>query len=197
MLLSNLHKYIFTLLLSIMCYYACINSYLTFIYSDNSYHTEEKRRLLEQMETKYDYTSSKLGEPTYEYQHLVRRIRSNTNELWNLVNSELKHLQKSIRSGDKSTEQLKIIDHLLDLGLENKMSLDNDMNEMMRNDNYENWRHKESQDLSDLVQRRLEYLQNPEDCNTAKKLICRLNKVNSILNKLKININLLITGGVM
>lgn len=31
--------------------------------------------------------------------------------------------------------------------------------------------------LSDLIQRRLKYLQNPKDCKTAKKLVCDLNKV--------------------
>lgn len=132
------------------------------------------------MESKYEYTSSKSGEPTYEYQHLVRRIRSNTNELWNLVNSELKRLQRNIRSSDKNSDQLKIIDNLLELGAENQMSLTNDISEMMHNDNYESWRQKESKELSDLVQRRLEYLQNPDDCSTARKLVCRLNKVNNI-----------------
>lgn len=44
-------------------------------------------------------------------------------------------------------------------------------------DGYASWRLKEAAALSDLVQRRLHHLQNPEDCKTAKKLICNLNKV--------------------
>ncbi|XP_026686711.1 alpha-(1,6)-fucosyltransferase-like [Diaphorina citri] len=43
-------------------------------------------------------------------------------------------------------------------------------------DSFDDWRLKESLDLSDLVQRRLEYLQNPPDCRTARKLVCELNK---------------------
>lgn len=55
-------------------------------------------------------------------------------------------------------------------------SLMNDLEFMKVNDGYERWRHIESKKLSDLIQRRLHYLQNPADCSTAKKLICRLNK---------------------
>lgn len=43
-------------------------------------------------------------------------------------------------------------------------------------DGYEAWRKQEVKDLSDLVQKRLNYLQNPSECNKARKLICRLNK---------------------
>jgi glycoprotein 6-alpha-L-fucosyltransferase len=44
-------------------------------------------------------------------------------------------------------------------------------------DGYADWREKEAQDLSDLVQKRLHNLQNPTDCATARKLVCNLNKV--------------------
>lgn len=47
---------------------------------------------------------------------------------------------------------------------------------MTKNDGYENYRHKESKDLSDLIQKRLHFLQNPPDCSVAKKLVCKINK---------------------
>lgn len=47
---------------------------------------------------------------------------------------------------------------------------------MTRNDGYENYRHKEAKDLSDLVQKRFHHLQNPPDCSLAKKLVCKINK---------------------
>lgn len=47
---------------------------------------------------------------------------------------------------------------------------------MKQNDGYEAFRHKEARDLSDLVQKRLHFLQNPPDCSTAKKLVCKINK---------------------
>jgi glycoprotein 6-alpha-L-fucosyltransferase len=47
---------------------------------------------------------------------------------------------------------------------------------MKKNDGYEGFRYKESQALSDLVQRRFHFLQNPSDCSTARKLVCKINK---------------------
>ncbi|XP_053381463.1 alpha-(1,6)-fucosyltransferase-like [Mercenaria mercenaria] len=38
------------------------------------------------------------------------------------------------------------------------------------------WRTKELQRLGDLVQRRLYYLQNPKDCENAKKILCKTRK---------------------
>jgi len=47
---------------------------------------------------------------------------------------------------------------------------------MKGTDGYEAYRHKESKALSDLVQKRLHYLQNPSDCSSARKLVCKINK---------------------
>lgn len=47
---------------------------------------------------------------------------------------------------------------------------------MAKTDGYEYFRHKEAKDLSDLVQKRFHFLQNPPDCSTAKKLVCKINK---------------------
>lgn len=44
-------------------------------------------------------------------------------------------------------------------------------------DGFAEWRQKEFNELPQLVQRRLRYLQNPVDCNTAKKLLCRMQSV--------------------
>lgn len=52
----------------------------------------------------------------------------------------------------------------------------NDFDQMASNDGYEGSRHKESRDLSDLVQKRLHYLQNPPDCSVARKLVCKVRK---------------------
>uniref|UniRef100_A0A671QBR8 Alpha-(1,6)-fucosyltransferase n=1 Tax=Sinocyclocheilus anshuiensis TaxID=1608454 RepID=A0A671QBR8_9TELE len=38
------------------------------------------------------------------------------------------------------------------------------------------WREKEAKELSDLVQNRITYLQNPQDCSKARKLVCNINK---------------------
>jgi glycoprotein 6-alpha-L-fucosyltransferase len=52
-----------------------------------------------------------------------------------------------------------------------------DIDTLSEVDGYAAWREKEAAALSDLVQRRLDYLQNPVDCGSARKLVCNLNKV--------------------
>jgi glycoprotein 6-alpha-L-fucosyltransferase len=47
---------------------------------------------------------------------------------------------------------------------------------MKKSDGYESFRHNEGKALTDLVQKRLYYLQNPPDCSKARKLVCKLNK---------------------
>lgn len=59
---------------------------------------------------------------------------------------------------------------------EHKKSLLIDVDRLTKADGHDEWREKEAKELSDLVQRRFTYLQNPKDCNKAKKLLCNLNK---------------------
>lgn len=99
--------------------------------------------------------------------------------MWNYVNAEMTNLRKTINSLDPKVN--KQIDNMLDMTAEHKRSLLNDMNQMREVDGYESWRHKESAALSDLVQKRLTSLQHPENCQQAPKLVCRLNKVISLI----------------
>ena len=60
-------------------------------------------------------------------------------------------------------------------------SLVKDVSTLSEVDGYSAWRLKEAVELSDLVQRRIKYLQNPPNCSTAKKLLCTLNKARIII----------------
>ena len=51
-----------------------------------------------------------------------------------------------------------------------------DLHHLGELDGLSEWREREAADLSALVQGRLHALQNPPDCNTARKLTCNLNK---------------------
>ena len=51
-----------------------------------------------------------------------------------------------------------------------------DLEKLKESDGHEDWRQTESKELSALVQARLKYLQNPADCDSARKLVCNLNK---------------------
>lgn len=72
------------------------------------------------------------------------------------------------------------VNNILQLGAEHKRSLLSDIDQMRTVDGYEHWRQRESNELSNLVQKRLHYLQNPGDCKTARKLVCKLNKVSAV-----------------
>ncbi|KAK9875849.1 hypothetical protein WA026_009636 [Henosepilachna vigintioctopunctata] len=119
------------------------------------------------------FISSK-EEPNSQYELLRRRISTNTKEFWYFIYSGLSDIQK--KSGSMSSEVVNSINHLITLGGEHKRSLLHDINQLEEVDGYATWRDKESKNLSDTVQMRFEYLQNPPDCTTARKLVCNLNK---------------------
>lgn len=113
--------------------------------------------------------------PTNEYENLRRRVRTNSMEMYNFVSSELTKILK--KSQPYVPEIGQYIDSVMDLLTDHKHSLVTDIDRLRKIDGYEHWRRTEAENLSDLVQRRLTYLQNPSDCSKARKLVCRLNKV--------------------
>lgn len=159
-------------------------------YSDQS-QSQHHKKLIEEIEKKLgqstynfgdangDYSSSS-SEPSLEYEQLRRRIRTNIQELWNFVNSEITSIRGVIvaaAAGDLSKRLVPKIDVMLEATAERKRSLLNDMDRLQLVDGYQSWRKKEADALSDLVQKRLMYLQHPGDCEKGMKLVCRLNKV--------------------
>lgn len=164
------------------------------ISSDKSLPEEERQRLISEIEAKLDQKPSKsFGNPLRrfngmvnevivsngmtplaEYEQLRRRLRSNILEMYNYVGTELTKIWKSHPIVPDLGEY---VDKVMQMTTEHKRSLINDMDHLQKIDGYEQWRRNEADSLSDLVQRRLKHLQNPENCSTARKLICRLNKV--------------------
>ena len=53
----------------------------------------------------------------------------------------------------------------------------NDLDDLSDMEGHDAWRAAESRSLTELVQKRLRWLQNPADCSKARKLVCNLNKV--------------------
>lgn len=158
-------------------------------------HSEDKQRLIDDIELKLhqkpqaaaleqqqnrinshgNYIIDNGMTPTNEYEQLRRRVRSNTHEMWNYMNSELAKIWKKAKPYVPELGQY--IDSVMEVAAEHKRSLVNDIDRLEKIDGYSHWRSTEAENLSGLVQRRLTYLQNPEDCSKARKLVCRLNKV--------------------
>ena len=110
--------------------------------------------------------------PSKEYEVVRRRIERDVNEMKNYISSNLKDIIKH---------------HLLiDIKVKLKLILENvqhreqviikDLKELKEVDGYKSFRKQEAKELSDLVQARLQSLQNPTDCSKAKRLVCDLNK---------------------
>jgi len=108
--------------------------------------------------------------PSKEYENYRRRAFRDTQELWFFARSKLEGLSK-----DKIKLEQKIPEILSEIETREQAVL-SDLELMKENDGHDDWRKQESQDLSDLVQARLRYLQNPPNCDSARKLVCNLNK---------------------
>ncbi|XP_006632780.1 alpha-(1,6)-fucosyltransferase isoform X1 [Lepisosteus oculatus] len=109
--------------------------------------------------------------PGQNQEKLRRKVENGVKELWYFIRSELKKLTHA-EPGElqKHTEGL-----LEDLGHQQR-SIMTDLYYLSQSDGAGEWREKEAKDLSDLVQNRISYLQNPKDCSKARKLVCNINK---------------------
>lgn len=165
-----------------------------YICSDKSLPEEQRQRLIIDIEAKLNEKPSKtfgsplrrangmLSEiivsngmtPMTEYEQLNRRIRTNIQEMYNYMGTELSKIWKDHALVPELGDY---VNKVMQMTVEHKRSLINDMDHLRKIDGYEQWRRTEAESLSDLVQRRLKHLQNPEDCSQARKLVCRLNKV--------------------
>ncbi|XP_071797508.1 alpha-(1,6)-fucosyltransferase-like [Asterias amurensis] len=110
--------------------------------------------------------------PSTDSEKLRRRIHNDVVEIWYFLKSELQKI-KLLSSNENMKEKVNQI--LVDGGHQQRAILV-DIYNLSRIDNNAAWRDNEAKELSDLVQRRFHYLQNPADCSRAKKIVCNLNK---------------------
>ncbi len=47
---------------------------------------------------------------------------------------------------------------------------------LRQEDGYETYREREMKELSKIMQNRIQHLQNPPDCEKARKVVCSINK---------------------
>ncbi|XP_067847433.1 alpha-(1,6)-fucosyltransferase isoform X1 [Heptranchias perlo] len=109
--------------------------------------------------------------PGKEHEELRRKIENGVKELWLFVQSEVKKVKHL--EGEEAQRQA---DALLENLGHQQRSIMTDVYYLSQTDGADEWREKEAKDLTDLVQRRITYLQNPKDCSKAKKLVCNINK---------------------
>nr|CAD7266063.1 unnamed protein product [Timema shepardi] len=145
------------------------------LYQDLQDKLRRAEDLLERSQDINKQSTVEVGEgPSERYERLRRRISDNVQELWYFVSVEMNKMRKQVL--DISPDLATKLTRILEEGVEHKRSLLVDLQSLAEVDGFAAWREQEANELSDLVQRRLEYLQNPADCSQARKLTCNLNK---------------------
>uniref|UniRef100_A0A673IYN5 Alpha-(1,6)-fucosyltransferase n=1 Tax=Sinocyclocheilus rhinocerous TaxID=307959 RepID=A0A673IYN5_9TELE len=130
-----------------------------------------EEQLIRAKEKINSYRSLPADGPGKDQEELRRKVENGVRELWYFVRSELKKLAL-VETGALQ----KHVDTLLqDLGHQQR-SIMTDLYHLSQADGAGDWREKEAKELSDLVQNRITYLQNPQDCSKARKLVCNINK---------------------
>lgn len=137
----------------------------------------DNRILLEKLEErdqeleKRAIRSNQCSEPHQKYELIRRKTENGVIELWYYMTDQLNKLKKELDESHKKT-----VENILDNGSHQQRSILTDIYNLSRYDGFQSWREEEAQDLKNLVQRRLHFLQNPKDCSKAKKIVCNLNK---------------------
>lgn len=146
------------------------------IIAQNSKNTNAEQ--LETLREKVDIellANNRESGPSIEYEELRRKIRNDIQETWYYVNSELNKVKKYTDDFVLEKRDKEIDDAVKNI-FEHKKELMIDLDRLEKFDGHKDWREQEAKDLSDLVQRRFLHLQNPSNCDKAKKLVCSLNK---------------------
>ncbi|KAK8740412.1 hypothetical protein OTU49_002897, partial [Cherax quadricarinatus] len=100
-----------------------------------------------------------------------RLVETNLRDAWFFFSDHMKDLQSRKQSMSKSDFQA-----VMKEGAERIKVLQFDLWVLGQLDGEASRKEQEAKELSDLMQNRLHRLQNPENCATAKKLLCNLNR---------------------
>uniref|UniRef100_T2M5J3 Alpha-(1,6)-fucosyltransferase n=1 Tax=Hydra vulgaris TaxID=6087 RepID=T2M5J3_HYDVU len=105
------------------------------------------------------------------YEVLSRRIFNQIREMWFLISSQVKRM-KNIVPKPGYEDVLNFLDTYREL---NQIT-ERDFEELVSMDSVSEYKDSLALELSNIVQKRIFTLQNPKNCDTAKKLVCSLNK---------------------
>ncbi|XP_058790161.1 alpha-(1,6)-fucosyltransferase isoform X2 [Phymastichus coffea] len=139
---------------------------------DITYSNENKDFSTYDLFHQQNFVSNNCNEPSLQYEEMRRQIKNDVREIGYFINGELNKIKKDFNKYDINSE----IDFILSYFKDYKISLSKNIENLIEADGFEKWREKEAINLSNLVQQRFRYLQNPLDCHSSKKLVCNINK---------------------
>jgi len=125
---------------------------------------------LKQLESKLKELETSNG-PSRKYEVLQRRIANQIKEMWFYTSAQIGRLRKT--APDTATQDFQ---RYLDGFREMQQITETDFEKLIAMDGVQSIRDNAATSLSQLVQKRLKNLQNPDDCESARKLVCSLNK---------------------
>ena len=100
------------------------------------------------------------------------RLETSTRELWLYLRDQLQTVNTPADTEDAKVKLLHSVKEQLDL-----LSLhSSDVKDAIDSLVEENWRDTVARETTQLVQKRLHHLQNPENCNSTRKVLCRISK---------------------
>ena len=117
--------------------------------------------------------SRSMKEPTLEYELARRRTKRDLNEMWWYIRARLEFI-----AGRKSnTPEFRTnLENIISSTQHRHQAIQTDFHHMTMSDGFQEFRDNETKNLSDLIQKRIYTLQNPQSCARARKLVCHLNK---------------------
>lgn len=115
---------------------------------------ESQLKLVSYQDSDHERDSTLSSVSDLEYELSRRKLKTDINELWNYIKQNVNQTSPFLK----------------DL----KNSLLYDIDTISRRNDH--WRRNELEKLSNYVQERITKLQNPENCQSARKLVCNLNK---------------------
>lgn len=120
-----------------------------------------------------DFAAKLVKGPSLEYEQTRRQIMRDTNEFWWYVRSRLEEALKKAKNDKDLSDWLNVT---LKDAQHHVQAVLVDIEHLAAVDGHADWRLQEAKELEALVQKRITTLQNPDNCATAKKILCNLNK---------------------
>lgn len=129
------------------------------------------KELENELENQKYHTMETSAKHSVNFEILRRRISNQIKEMWFLVSASYSKLVKTIPKTAKDG----FVDMLESFGEIQRITT-RDFDELMRMDGQQSYRDNVALKLSTLIQKRFYKLQNPKNCNGARKLVCSLTK---------------------
>ena len=105
------------------------------------------------------------AQPSSAYEEARRKAARDTRELWNFVRVRLEDI------GNENSKLEKKLNGMISELETREQAVLVDLEQLRASDGFEEWRKRESKELSDLVQARLHVLQNPANCSSARNCV--------------------------